>query len=488
MPAEAVPETHPRTSRQVLQGFGSPAVLCLGLVHLGTLGLGQALAPWLALYFAARYELPLGLSAALGSIGLFAGILFRPLGGVLLARRVFGAVALMRMGTILACTGVVLLALPAHRALAAGVGMALFAFGTTLLAGPVLTRAWKTRRTSGTATRKLDVHEYGLPPSARLDPDANLRTALAQLTKAASHVQQTTAPARPVIVMLGFLSQAGDGHPTVVDTDVLTLQRLLEAGGMPVLLPLSPSFFQQEAPPHLPGGEDRFRRLFDEVIWPLFCQMVLQQARGVCLTGRQNRQSPDGSTPRSEEVRGTRHSSKMVDRSLVLLARLVGMPVLSGDKALQKSLQARVSTAEDTPAQGHVFWTPLTTSSTSPMDNDEEARAVCAQFVAACNAYTPLSPDALPSLQAPIYAWLRQRQQAFVRQTVHLQTLSGKEVGVNEPNTRDSASWANMRLSARQQKLRVIRGTVSSPGKRGNASIQTWPEVSGDQFAPVQNW
>jgi predicted MFS family arabinose efflux permease len=40
MPAEAVPAQHPRTLRQVLQGLRSPAVLCLGLVHLGTLGLG----------------------------------------------------------------------------------------------------------------------------------------------------------------------------------------------------------------------------------------------------------------------------------------------------------------------------------------------------------------------------------------------------------------------------------------------------------------
>src|SRR5258706_3065348 len=117
MTGEAVLEAHPQALRQVLQGFRSPAALCLGLVHLGTLGLGQALAPWLALYFAARYALPLGLAAALGSIGLFAGILFRPLGGVLLARRVCGAVALMRIGTVLACTGVLLLALPAHLAL-----------------------------------------------------------------------------------------------------------------------------------------------------------------------------------------------------------------------------------------------------------------------------------------------------------------------------------------------------------------------------------
>lgn len=542
MTGEAVPEAQPRTVRQVLQGFRSPAALCLGLVHLGTLGLGQALAPWLALYFAQRYGLPLGLAAALGSIGLFAGIIFRPLGGVVLARRVFGAVALMRVGTILACTGVILLALPAHLALGAGVGMALLAFGTTipyaavfseagrvgrrsglgtgttqgvvsllsapasalgppligllvqregnfslalgalaligvlaipaaLLAGPVLTRAWKTRRTPSTVTSELDGHVHGWSTPAHLDPDARLRTALAPFTKAVSHVRQTTAPVRPVIVLPAFLSQAGDGQPTLLDIDALTIQRLLEAGGMPVILPLSPPFFQQDTSPLLPGGEDRFRRLFDEVIWPLFCQMVLQRARGMCLTGRQDRQAKDGSKKYSEDMRGTRYSRKMVSRSLVLLAQLVGMPVLSGDTALQQSLQMQGSIGEIIQAQGHVFWTPLTASSSTGIDNNEEAMAACLQFVAACNASTPLSPDALLSLQAPIYAWLRQRQQ----------TASGQEAGTNE------ASWASMRFHARQHKLRLIRGTVSSPEKRGTASTHARPHLSGGRLATIHS-
>ena len=167
----------------------------------------------------------------------------------------------------------------------------------------------------------------------------------------------------------------------------------------------------------------------------------------------------------------------MVDRSLVLLAQLVGLPVLSGDKALQKSLQVRISTGEDTQAQGHVFWTSLTASSSTDRDNDEQAMAVCSQFVAACNAFTPLSPDALHSLQAPIYAWLCQRQQTLVHRTAHLQTASGQKAGRNE------ASWASLRLHARQHKLRVIRGTVCSPEKRGTARMHARPHLSGGQFA-----
>src|SRR5258706_11430405 len=45
MTGEEVPAPHPGRFRQVVQGLHSPAVLCLGLVHLGTLGLGQAIAP-----------------------------------------------------------------------------------------------------------------------------------------------------------------------------------------------------------------------------------------------------------------------------------------------------------------------------------------------------------------------------------------------------------------------------------------------------------
>jgi hypothetical protein len=541
MPAEAVPPTHPRTLRQVVQGLRSPAVLCLGLVHLGTLGLGQALAPWLALYFAARYGLPLGLAAALGSIGLFAGIVFRPLGGVLLARQAFGAVLLMRLGTMLACMGVVLLALPAPFALTAGVGIALLAFGTTLpyaavlseagrvgrrsglgtgtaqgvvallsapasalgppligllvqregnfslalgtlaltgvlaipaalLAGPALTRAWKTRRTARTTTSVPDVHIQFRDSKMRMDPDTHLPAALAQLKKTVHHPQQATPAGRPIILMPGFFSRAVDGQRTVFDTDALTMQRLLKAGAMPVLLPLSPLASQQDASPHQRVGEDLFRRLFDEVIWPLFCQMVLQQARGVCLTGYQDRQAPDVSTQRSEEVGGTNQSRKLIYNSIVLLARVIGMPVLSGEQALQKSPQVWGSTGEDTHAQGPSIWTPLTASSSFEKDNDEEVMATFSPFVATCNAYTPLPPDTLRALQAPLYAWLRQKQWTFVRQTAHLQTASDLQAGTHERNTRASVSQASMRLRARQHKLRVIRGTACSPGKTGHAS------------------
>src|SRR6266702_2229423 len=118
--------------RRIASAFRSPSLWTVGLVHLGTLGLGQAIAPWLAVYFALSYGLPLDLSAMLGAVGLLAGMIFRPLGGLLLSRKVFTHSALMRAGTTLACVGVVMLALPPHAPLVTGWGLALFACGTTL--------------------------------------------------------------------------------------------------------------------------------------------------------------------------------------------------------------------------------------------------------------------------------------------------------------------------------------------------------------------
>ncbi len=102
LPATAAP-------RHLAAAFRSPSLWAIGLVHLGTLGLGQAIAPWLAVYFALSYGLPLPIAAMLGAVGQLSGMLFRPLGGMLLSRRVFTHSALMRAGTAIACSGVVML-------------------------------------------------------------------------------------------------------------------------------------------------------------------------------------------------------------------------------------------------------------------------------------------------------------------------------------------------------------------------------------------
>lgn len=102
-------------SKGMAAAFRSPSLWTIGLVLLGTLGVGQAIAPWLAVYFARSYGLSLALAAMLGAVGLLAGMLFRPLGGLLLSHTVFTPSTLMRAGTAMVCLGVLLLALPPTR-------------------------------------------------------------------------------------------------------------------------------------------------------------------------------------------------------------------------------------------------------------------------------------------------------------------------------------------------------------------------------------
>jgi len=118
--------------RHLREAWQSGALWSLGLVHFGTLGLGQAIAPWLAVYLAVSYGMPVGVAAVIGAWGLLAGMLFRPLGGWLLSRGRCGHVLLLRTGTLLACGGVILLALPQHVPLLSAWGITWLSCGTTL--------------------------------------------------------------------------------------------------------------------------------------------------------------------------------------------------------------------------------------------------------------------------------------------------------------------------------------------------------------------
>lgn len=57
---------------------------------------------------------------------------FRPLGGILIARRIIGAIPLLRVGTILGGAGVFLLTLPLSFAPLTALGMAMIALGSTI--------------------------------------------------------------------------------------------------------------------------------------------------------------------------------------------------------------------------------------------------------------------------------------------------------------------------------------------------------------------
>ena len=139
---------HAPTKVVVKTGLRSPAVWLLGLAHMGTFGLGNAIAAWIAVYLAHQYGLTLGLAATLGSIALLSGMFFRPLGGILIGRGIIGAIPLLRMGTMMGFIGVALLAIPLHIPILVIVGMGLIAIGATIPYTSVFNEAARLRDVS----------------------------------------------------------------------------------------------------------------------------------------------------------------------------------------------------------------------------------------------------------------------------------------------------------------------------------------------------
>ncbi len=138
-------EAHIPNKVDVKAGLRSPSVWTLGLAHMGTFGLGNAIAAWIAVYLVHQYGLTLGLAATLGSIALLTGMFFRPLGGILLARRIIGAIPLLRVGTIMGFVGVALLAIPIRFTPLVVAGMGLIAIGATIPYTSVFNEAARLR-------------------------------------------------------------------------------------------------------------------------------------------------------------------------------------------------------------------------------------------------------------------------------------------------------------------------------------------------------
>jgi cyanate permease len=457
------------TSRRISAAFRSRSLWTIGLVHLGTLGLGQAIAPWLAVYFALSYGLPLDLSAMLGAVGLLAGMLFRPLGGMLLSRRVFTHSALMRTGTALACAGVVMLAFPLHVPLVTGWGLALFACGTTLPYAAIFDEAGHIGAESalgpGTAQGVVSVisapasafgppligallgqhgdfaFSFGAmvpigivaliaallvgPIIARAKGAADLLRLRAQdadayLAQALASRLSVSRPAStmPPIVTLGAFAQGGTG----------VIQGLQRAGGLPLLLPPSLSPSEGEAGDLL-ADEAFFQETFDRRIWPLFCQLLLGQTRGLCLI-EGSQEAEETNSARNTDARNLLQRptpdpwNAIMQRYLALLAWLVGMPVLGGGWELQ-SLELNYRMGEWERSQPAHFW-PLPADCAS-CNGDAKESPVFSQFVAACATYTPPSPEALAPLRDEIFSWLRRRDRALVRQLYQLQVACGRE-------------------------------------------------------------
>lgn len=142
----------------VMAGLRSPAVWSLGLSHMGTFGVGNAIAAWISVYLVHQYGISLGLAATFGATGIIAGAVIRPLGGVLIGRGVIGAIAALRTGTTLAALGVAILALPLHLPALAVLGMAAIAIGSTLPYTSVFDSAAQLRTVSkGVAQGLLSV-------------------------------------------------------------------------------------------------------------------------------------------------------------------------------------------------------------------------------------------------------------------------------------------------------------------------------------------
>ncbi len=126
----------------------TPAVWMLGLANMGTFGLADAIMAWISVYFINVYGLPLAFAGTLGSMALFGGIFFQPLGGLLLAR-LQKPVLLIRIGTVMSLLSVIALALPFHFFPLAIVGLILFAVGTTLPFAALFSSASMVGKRSG---------------------------------------------------------------------------------------------------------------------------------------------------------------------------------------------------------------------------------------------------------------------------------------------------------------------------------------------------
>lgn len=523
-PTEEMRASHRFQLRRVTHGFRSPPLLCLGLTHLGTLGLGQAVAPWLALYLAYAYGLPLGAAAMIGSIGLLAGMLFRPLGGVLVARRVFSAVSLMRVGTLLTCVAVVILALPLHTFPLVGIGMALLSFGTTipyaavfneagrvgtlsglgtgtaqgvvsllsapasslgppliglllvqragassfsagfgalalvgvlalgaaLLAGPALART--TKRWSRPFMRK-NTYKRSARPLAREHEtrvarnrdrcDAHLKATLLHV-KGRTHLRQQRLPLIAIFGTRAERADTGDRgarERAVYTAGATTIEQLLRAGGLPLLLPPP---LAQEATLRPPADKESFHRAFDRLIWPFFCQLLAQQVSGICLDESLGPQVEHAAPfdRRASTRETTEQASRRLQRSIALLAGLVGIPVLGGGHEMQ-SVQAKDRRADTTRSRAVLDHTLRPTQ-------QQASPSRLSAFVAACATAEPPPPEALQPLQREIGDWLFQAELALAQGTANLQGRSGQKTGRKEQ--------PSLRQQARQQKLRDIRG------------------------------
>jgi MFS transporter, NNP family, nitrate/nitrite transporter len=104
----------------------------LSLQHAAGFGMAIAAGSWITVYLLREFALPLALSGVLGSLLLLVAFLTRPLGGLLLTRRLLPSKAVMRAGDLAVIAGVALLAIPGRPLPVALVGATVLGIGVGL--------------------------------------------------------------------------------------------------------------------------------------------------------------------------------------------------------------------------------------------------------------------------------------------------------------------------------------------------------------------
>jgi len=111
------------------------------LQHAAGFGLAIASGTWITVYLLREFALPLELSGVLGSSLLLLAVVARPVGGVLVARRLLPTRVVMRLADFLVIAGVALLALPGRPLALALAGALVLGLGVGLPYAPVFNTA-----------------------------------------------------------------------------------------------------------------------------------------------------------------------------------------------------------------------------------------------------------------------------------------------------------------------------------------------------------
>ncbi|HZR98367.1 MAG TPA: MFS transporter [Chloroflexota bacterium] len=104
----------------------------LSFVHMCGFGLAMVMATWAAVFLVHDEGLPLQQASLLGSLVLLGGVVWRPLGGALVDRRVIDSLRLMRLALVVCIGGLIWLALGWGGLAGAVLGLLVVGLGTSL--------------------------------------------------------------------------------------------------------------------------------------------------------------------------------------------------------------------------------------------------------------------------------------------------------------------------------------------------------------------